>query len=145
MENTLTERIQMCYRICDAMNKVGMAKGTTLPLRELLRTEFVKFMVYLYEGNRSQKSQILLKYETKYPSQDRFPGSFLYTSSTRSSEKLCVCASCNASSKRRTNPHHYAVLFRYFAPALRQVTLAISRRDILSGTVMISENPKIGN
>ncbi len=47
MEDTLTERIQMCYRICDAMNKAGMAKGTTLPLRELLRTEFVKFMVYL--------------------------------------------------------------------------------------------------
>ena len=30
----------------------------------------IKFMVYLYEGNRSQKSQILLKYETKYPSQE---------------------------------------------------------------------------
>ena len=26
----------------------------------------IKFMVYLYEGNRSQKSQILLKYENKY-------------------------------------------------------------------------------
>ena len=47
MDENLTERIQMCYRICDAMNKAGMAKSVTLPLRELLRTEFVKFMVYL--------------------------------------------------------------------------------------------------
>jgi hypothetical protein len=30
----------------------------------------IKFMVYLYEGNRSQRSQILLKYETKYPSRE---------------------------------------------------------------------------
>ena len=30
----------------------------------------IKFIVYLYEGNRSQKSQILIKYETKYPSQE---------------------------------------------------------------------------
>ena len=47
MEENLTARIEMCYRICDAMNQAGMAKGTMLPLRELLRTEFVKFMVYL--------------------------------------------------------------------------------------------------
>ena len=30
----------------------------------------IKFMVYLYEGNRSHKSQILLKYENKYPSKE---------------------------------------------------------------------------
>ena len=30
----------------------------------------IKFMVYLYEGNRSQNSQILLKYENKYPSKE---------------------------------------------------------------------------
>ena len=47
MDENLTERIEMCYRICDTMNRAGMAKGTTMPLRELLRTEFVKFMVYL--------------------------------------------------------------------------------------------------
>ena len=37
MEENLTARIEMCYRICDAMNQAGMAKGTMLPLRELLR------------------------------------------------------------------------------------------------------------
>ena len=30
----------------------------------------IKFIVYLFEGNRSQKSQILLKYEMKYPSRE---------------------------------------------------------------------------
>ena len=30
----------------------------------------IKFMVYLYEGNRSHKSQILMKFENKYPSKE---------------------------------------------------------------------------
>ena len=30
----------------------------------------IKFMVYLFEGNRSHKSQILMKFESKYPSKE---------------------------------------------------------------------------
>ena len=47
IQQSLQENIDLCYEICDAMTQAGMARSSALPLRELLRTEFVKFMAFL--------------------------------------------------------------------------------------------------
>ena len=47
IQQSLQESIDLCYEICDAMTQAGMARSSALPLRELLRTEFVKFMAFL--------------------------------------------------------------------------------------------------
>lgn len=51
MSETLKQCIETCYAICDAMNGVGMAPHAMMPLREMLRVEFVKYAAFLSAGD----------------------------------------------------------------------------------------------
>ncbi len=51
MAEDLKKDIATCYEICDAMTAAGMARASTMPLREMLRIEFVRFMIYLSTGD----------------------------------------------------------------------------------------------
>ena len=59
MQEQLQKDIETCYEICDVMTAAGMARQSALPLRELLRTEFVKFMVYLSTADGAVSPQEL--------------------------------------------------------------------------------------
>lgn len=43
----LKEKLELCYEMCDAMNRAGMGSGMQLTLRQTLRVEFVSFTAYL--------------------------------------------------------------------------------------------------
>ncbi len=62
MSENLHEQIEKCYRMADAINEAGIAKiGQQMTLRETLRYEFLKFIVYLSSGD-----DVILDVETKF-------------------------------------------------------------------------------
>ena len=51
MEKDLNKAIDRCYEICDYMEKNGVVKKELqTSLRELLRREFLDFVIYLGRG-----------------------------------------------------------------------------------------------